>query len=303
MPKNKIQNLLLGPSAKNSFTKRAQCGLAVGSSDAPPKNTKRRSRTGAGHRKKTHAKAWNKWKRNIQASRKDDLKFRHAHSAAGACNGSSGASAGPKISIQAPRMLDGAPDVSQDLMDNFYHLHPGDNDWLEVSERANVSNPEGVSNRGKGVFAKQDIPSGTRLCPYVGYHRKKPCPSEEGCQYDLRMAAGFYVCARKWTHDIGYLQVCATSESARDHSFIKESLPCPPNYGRYFNTASGKLSCNCRFEIAEDGHDVMYIYSSCAVRAGEELLVDYGDLFTIASADSVSDAGTDCSDDEEFLNL
>lgn len=285
---SRAQCELTGNKAASSGAKvspvRAQCELA-----GRERSRKRRSRTGKGHRKKSQEKAFLKYRSNVRSNRKKDLRGRDAYSLMGG-----NVSLGPKISLLANRMLDGAPSVSKDLMENFYSFHPRENHWLEVSERANVSNPRGVSNCGKGVFARCDIPKDTRVCPYVGRHVNRACPASENCQYDLRMADQCYICAREVLYDVGYLQTGAQhghEEDVRDHTFIKDKRPCPPNFGRYFNTASGMLTCNCLFEIAADGHDVMYIYSSRAIEQGEELLVDYGDLFTIVDG-AESDSGT-----------
>lgn len=292
---SRAQSELAGEAKKSHATApaaRDQSDLA-----GPGRSRKRRSRQGKGHKDKVQRKARKKWLAKVQLKRANDLRSRHSSS----CGGG-GPSAGPKISVLKNSSLDGMSAVSGDLMENFYFLHPRENCWLEVSEGPNVSNPHGVQNRGKGVFAKRDIPIGTRLCPYVGSYRNAPCPRSENCEYDLRVTQGFCICARESLYDIGYLQTGARDDSGkglRDHSFIKMDLPSPPNYGRYFNTARGKSTTNCAFEIACDGHDVMYIYSTHAVAAGEELLVDYGDSFTIA--DEVSDAGTEsASDGDEF---
>jgi hypothetical protein len=80
----------------------------------------------------------------------------------------------------------------------FYNDHPHYFiKWLKVSSAANVSNSTGDKDGGKGVFAIRDIPSGTRICPYVGVHRNKPCPASVGCQYDLHMHKDVYLCGRE----------------------------------------------------------------------------------------------------------
>jgi hypothetical protein len=88
------------------------------------------------------------------------------------------------------------------------HDHPHYfNKWVRVSSAANVSNPTGDKDFGKGVFAIRDIPSGTRICPYVGVHRNKPCPASvlivnmtSACTYK-----DVYLCGREQLYDQGYL--------------------------------------------------------------------------------------------------
>eukprot|EP00603_Paraphysomonas_imperforata_P001246 CAMPEP_0114434028 /NCGR_PEP_ID=MMETSP0103-20121206/12021_1 /TAXON_ID=37642 ORGANISM="Paraphysomonas imperforata, Strain PA2" /NCGR_SAMPLE_ID=MMETSP0103 /ASSEMBLY_ACC=CAM_ASM_000201 /LENGTH=285 /DNA_ID=CAMNT_0001603845 /DNA_START=243 /DNA_END=1100 /DNA_ORIENTATION=+ len=241
---------------------------------AKPGKKKRPNRTGKGHKKKRQAKARSAFLRQVQLKRKAQLRSRGAHS-------DGGKSQGPKISVQKRVMLDGAPSVSQETMD-FYEEHSLWNHYLEVSEGPNASNKNGTPGEGKGVFAKCNIPAGVRVCPYVGKHKNCPCPPDEGCQYDLQLAPGIFICARDTPVDIGYLQ---TGYGDKDHTFIKAPEACPPNFGRYFNTAMAGAEDNCTFEIARDGHDVMFIETSRPIQQGEELLVDYGDYFYIHEDD------------------
>ncbi len=255
---------------------------STGSSKPPepvakqPGKNKRRNRTGAGHKKRRQKMSFLVFRRRIRARRKESLRARGAHLAGGS------KSVGPKISVRKSVTLDGAPLVSQETVD-FYSEHPLSNRYLEVSERANASNPDGVPGEGKGVFAKCDIPAGVRVCPYVGEHKNCPCPPEVECEYDLQMDREIFVCARNTLEDIGYLQ---SAYPEKDHDFIKADHPNSPNYGRYFNTAMGKgLLDNCLFDIAGDGLDAMFIKTSRDIKQGEELLVDYGDYFFIHEED------------------
>ena len=232
---------------------------------------KRPNRTGKGHKKKRQLKAFPLFVKKIRKKRKDQLRTRAARAVGGI------KSVGPKISVQKSVMLTGAPAVSQETMD-FYSDHPFVNKYLEVSERPNVSNRDGIAGGGRGVFAKCDIPAGVRVCPYVGQHKNCPCAPEVECQYDLQLDAGIFICARDILEDIGYLQ---SAYPDKDHTFIKADRPNAPNYGRFFNTAMGGVLDNCTFEIAGDGLDAMFIETSRAISKGEELLVDYGDYFYI----------------------
>lgn len=256
------------------------------------KSTKRRCRTGKGHKKKRQAKAFKVFLSKVRAKRKDQLRKRAAHATGGMV------SIGPKISVQKSVMLDGAPTVSQETVD-FYDVHPLRNRFLEVSERPNASNIEGVAGGGKGVFATCDIPAGVRVCPYVGVHKNCACAPEVECQYDLKLAAGIFICARDTLEDVGYLQ---SGNPDKDHSFITCPHANSPNYGRYFNTAMGRGRLdNCTFEIAGDGLDAMFIETSRAIEKGEELLVDYGDYFYIFEEDREIDP-EDAADYAFFYN-
>ena len=240
-----------------------------------PGKKKRPNRTGKGHKKKRQLMAFHLFKKKIWKKRKDQLRTRAAHGSGGL------KSLGPKISVQKSVMLDGAPTVSQETMD-FYSEHPFVNEYLEVSERPNVSNRDGTAGGGQGVFAKCDIPAGVRVCPYVGEHKNCPCAPEVECQYDLQLDAGIFICARDTLEDIGYLQ---SAYPDKDHTFIKAAHPNAPNYGRFFNTAMGGVEDNCTFAIAGDGLDAMFIETSRAIQKDEELLVDYGDYFYIHEED------------------
>ena len=261
-----------------------------------PKKKKRKRSSSAGHRAKQQEKSKAKLGEKARAHRKKAARERGSsqHYAYGRCK-----AVGPYVSVEADRLLTGAPDVSKETM-NFYFKNWRDNQRLEVRESCNVSNPDGRSGGGKGVFAQKLIPAGTRVCPYVGQHQAKPCPSAMKCQYDLRLEKGFYICGRETLYDVGYLMA---AHQERHQAFITSELPCPPNYGRFVNTATGSLVNNCKFELAGDGLDAMFITTVQAVEKGEELLVDYGEWFTIAP-DDVSDAGTECaSEDEQFKDL
>ena len=167
----------------------------------------------------------------------------------------------------------------------FYQDHAGGNRFLEVSDRANASNPEGTSGGGKGVFARVDIPKDTRVCFYTGVGQSTACDASVSCGYCLHVAPGFYLCAREELYEYGYLIGCLGADEARYHNGDAALLPgpCPPNYGRYVNTVSKLLKkrppYNCAFELGDDGHDLMWITTCLAVAKGEELLIDYGSAF------------------------
>jgi hypothetical protein len=184
----------------------------------------------------------------------------------------------PEVFVDPKRWLISARRSSPQTRE-FYQEHPLRNKLLLLSEGPNVSNPEGVPGKGKGVFAACDLPVDTRLCPYLGRRQSRPCSADEQCQYDLLMYKGCVVCARAVLYDTGYLIV--SDEASLGHG-VKAACPSPPNYGRYFNTLFGErdeCEFNCVFEIVDDGCDAMFIHTSRAVKAGEELLLDYGGHF------------------------
>ena len=169
----------------------------------------------------------------------------------------------------------------------FYATHNGEHSWIEVSERPNVSNPTGEPGKGKGVFAKRDLLPGTMLCPYVGKTYDKRCDPERGCHYDMKVGENYYVCAHDLPYDIGYLYFVEPAD--RPHGYLdvtQVGCPAPPNYGRYFNSLSKAQQdegrkFNVTFEGEETGLHVIWLETSDFVKAGDELLVDYGAEFAV----------------------
>ena len=169
----------------------------------------------------------------------------------------------------------------------FYAGHLGEHSWIEVSERPNVSNPTGEPGKGKGVFAKRDLLPGTMLCPYVGKAYTKRCDPQRGCHYDMKVGENYYVCAHDLPYDVGYLYFVKPSDRPHGYDDVTQvGCPAPPNYGRYFNSLSAAQQTegrkfNVTFEGEETGHHVVWLETSDFVKAGEELLVDYGDEFAV----------------------
>ena len=204
--------------------------------------------------------------------------------------------AGPSVNARLcfyPEQLLTKDDRCSEVMAAFYEGHYLDNEFLEVSDRANVSNPSGEPGKGQGVFARKHIPSGTWVCPYLGNVRVSRCPDEEKCQYDMKLRDDVYVCARGWRYDVAYLQgdrstgeACDSDLSLR-RSGIKSDQACPPNYARYVNSLSkaqldAGMKFNCEFVSTEEKSDEIFIQTTRDIAAGEELLADYGDEFEIA---------------------
>jgi hypothetical protein len=196
----------------------------------------------------------------------------------------------PRVSFGTQKKLCEPLDLCPTVMD-FYIRHAGYNPWLEVSDRYNVSNPEGIEGGGKGVFALQDIPPHTLLCPYVGTPWICACKDNtradhvefRDCQYDLRVHSEFYICAREDTHDTAYLNALDL-ENLMGGDGVISTYRTPPNFGRYFNTLrkgqEGKF--NCSFLPDADGFEVIFIWSGDeVVKRGEELLIDYGTEFSL----------------------
>jgi hypothetical protein len=104
---------------------------------------------------------------------------------------------------------------------------------VKVSSAANVSNPTGDKDGGKGVCSlSATFPRYTHMSLRRCAYRNKLCPANVGCHYDLRMHKDVYLCGREQLYDQGYLR-----EGDYIHSCVTLNVPCPPNYGRYFNTA------------------------------------------------------------------
>ena len=222
------------------------------------------------------AKAWRKFLRNVQDKRRGAIDGRLENVQTRLLP--AGGVLMPEVFADPERWLTSARRSSPQTRE-FYLEHPLRNKLLLLSEGPNVSNPEGVPGKGKGVFAACDLPADTRLCPYLGKRQSRPCSATEQCQYDLLMYKGCVACAREVLYDTGYLIVA--DEASLGHG-IKAACPSPPNYGRYFNTLfDERADCefNCVFEIVDDGCDAMFIHTSRAVKAGEELLIDYGGHF------------------------
>jgi hypothetical protein len=163
----------------------------------------------------------------------------------------------------------------------FYEKHHDKNTWVRVSQpgEINVSNKGGDHNGGKGLFAIKDIPSGTRICPFVGNMHRKPC--DGGCKYDLKLGKDMYLCARECPNDLAYL---ARGDFQDTPALRTRAVPSPPNYARYCNslpntTLADKDLFNCAFEVVGDGLNAMFLETTRDVVAGEEMLVWYGESF------------------------
>ena len=256
------------------------CNMGKNNQSRRPNKRKR----SAGSRQKAQAKATQKYCR--KTLRKRGQEWRRRLGSSYGLSGSRG-SIGPAIPL--PRDV-----VHGKLcMDNycsldvgkFYAEHLEDNNYLELRQR-NVSNPEGKEGGGRGVFARCDIPAGTKLAPYVGKCMCKPCPPSLGCGYCLRVDNEYYLCARDELYDLGYFSQL-DGEVWNGWQSIHTHRPCPPNYSRYFNSLTfeqqldDNYDFNCVFEIDPFGHDVIFIETNKEVKKGEELLVDYGPHFVV----------------------
>ena len=250
----------------------------------PNQQKKARRRCSKGAKKNQQAKKLVKFTAKIRERRADDMRARGPDT-------SRPTAVGPSIelnhSINLGHWKNCSPEIHQ-----FYDSQSGENIYLRVSDEPNVSNPEGIANKGKGVFARRDISKDTRLCPYVGKARRAPCPPDKECQYCLKIDNMTYFCARETNFDIGYLMTYlqdpeySMTGRINQGACVKAEVPTPPNFGKYFNTVSSKdllagTSVNCKFDLVGDGFDVMFIVAARDITAGEELLIDYGDEFVI----------------------
>ena len=181
------------------------------------------------------------------------------------------------------RKVGALPDRHSDDVPEFYDQHPVSNQYLRVSDEPNISNPSGEKGGGQGVFAKKDIPSGTRLCPYVSKYMVAPC-KEGTCQYDLRFDSHHYLCAKDLKFDLGYF-MCLDPTSRFGSAEVE--APTPPNYARYINTSKLELfgpdetKFNCEFLPDPAGRIIMWVSTTRDVKKGEELFIDYGDSFVV----------------------
>lgn len=261
------------------------------------KKSKRANRSGAGCKRRKQRKKEEKYLGKVRLVRRTETLSRASQLSLG--NAQVKEAVGPFIGSRADADSHHV-NVSRDTLD-FYDAHPYGNEKLEVSERANVSNPSGLPGKGKGVFALKELAAGTRLCPYVGKLQARPCAVELECQYDLRLADKLFLCARDKLYDIGYL---AASNMPKQNPLqhVREAVPTEPNFGRYFNTGKSEADNNCTFEIAGDGFDAIFLQSARAIRKGEELLVSYGNQFKIRAVDHVlsDDDRTVCDSEEDF---
>jgi hypothetical protein len=180
----------------------------------------------------------------------------------------------PKVGAQDSILLGIIDDHSPQTL-GFYEEHGLENKLVQVSDRANLSNRDGVAGGGKGLFAIAPIAKDVRVAPYVGEPRTRACRESVGCQYDLRLAPDLVLCAGKELYDMGYLMGWEIATRA----VRTMEAPCPPNYARYCN-CDGE-DPNCAFVVLEDGHDVIFLTTLRDIEEGEELTVDYGNQFII----------------------
>ena len=195
------------------------------------------------------------------------------------------------------------------MVRGFYDRHGDYNRYLILSEdgEKNISNPDGELGGGRGVFAREDIPAGKALCPYVGLSKSRPCPFDDLCQYDLRVDKAFYLCARHQLYDSAYLAL--HNREFFGPSGLDSRTKSEPNYGRFVNTVlpdQVQPGCfNAKFEHCRDGHTCIFIQSLRDISKGEEILVDYGSLYFTAPgcASPVSETGTIMGSDSEDEDL
>ena len=160
-------------------------------------------------------------------------------------------------------------------MKAFYLEHGAINKYVEVRSDYNIAKKLG-DNSEKGVFTLQDIPAGTKICPYVGeVYTKQP---SEG-KFVMEVSADLYVDAEHDPYDCGYLYFLDADAA--------DGLRNPPNYGRYINTIysedelTGEYFFNCVFEGDSSGLSVVWVVAAIDIPAGVELLVDYGPAYHV----------------------
>ena len=190
-----------------------------------------------------------------------------------------------------PRQLLCKPDGCPKEVRDFYVNQPMCNQYVEVTEGCNVSNPFGEKGKGKGVRAIRDIPMGIWICPYLAEFRRARCPSVAGCVYDMKLGRDTYLCAANQKYDLGYFYGNSTGEHEySDRGFRKNAIleesPCPPNYARYVNSLTAAqleagMTFNCRFVTPVETEIEVFVEATRDIAKGEELLCEYGDEFTV----------------------
>ena len=159
-------------------------------------------------------------------------------------------------------------EISEEVL-QFYRDNPWVNQFVEVQDGANIADKLGIDPAQKGLFAKKLIPTGTRICPYVGeIYDKVP---QHG-QYIMELHSDCFLDPEYDTHDLGYLWHLDGTNTT--------DVPCPPNYARYINTMypGDELAYhyNCSFEPDTGGYLVVWVIALEDIQPGQELIVDYG---------------------------
>ena len=166
---------------------------------------------------------------------------------------------------------DARGEVCQCVLD-FYHRCGIVNPYVEVRSGLNIANPLGDKPEQQGLFSLQDLEPGLRFCLYSGeVYTSRPSWGA----YILEIAKDFYIDAERDTRDIGYLWPLGSQ------AYLAR---VPHNHGRYINTVypsdhAAGWRFNCEFVVDESGLDVVWVQTTRAVAAGEELLADYGKLY------------------------
>jgi len=230
--------------------------------------SKRTQQPGKAAKARHDKKRWRKWRNSVRAKRLKDLNLRVLEMPDTAKN-----------SLPVTPMLGSSECMGRWFSTgpaletpDFYLEHGQDNKLLELRGGVNVANPLG-DNDQKGVFARMNIPKGTRLCPYLGRLHASVDVSDRRSQYLMRIGDEC-IDAESVLLDVGYL--------AMQVGNLKTPSACPPNYGRYINSIGPQqqhLHFNCSFIADNAGHSDVWLWSDEDIASGEELLVDYGDDF------------------------
>lgn len=116
-----------------------------------------------------------------------------------------------------------------------------------------------IRNAGKGLFAARDLPRGTRL-PYKG---ELLSVAEINRRYPGQTLGEYVLCFGR-----GRGRRCVDARSTQ------------AGLGRYANDVRGtQLRPNAEFRDPRRGETWPALYLTRAVRAGEEILVSYGDEY------------------------
>ena len=230
--------------------------------------SKRTQQPGKGAKAKHEKIRWRKWRRSVREKRLAELNLRLLEMPDTATDSLPVTPMLGSSEAMGRWFATGAASETPD----FYLFHGTDNRYLELRGGVSVANPLG-DNDQKGVFARVDIPKGTRLCPYLGRLNASVGVIDRRSQYLMRIGDEC-IDAESVLLDVGYLAMQVDN--------LRTTSSCPPNYGRYINSIGPQqqhLHFNCSFIADNAGHSDVWLWSDEDIAAGEELLVDYGNDF------------------------
>jgi hypothetical protein len=162
---------------------------------------------------------------------------------------------------RAPSIVPNTPSVKA-----FYEAHKGENKWICLRKEGTITGLESDN----GVFAKTNIPSNTRIAPYLG--RIRPAKTKGPYCLLVKDSEDREICldSAHELYDVGYTEELSAHQKSR--------TPTRPNYGCYVNSlrpdqlADGKVF-NAEF-VPDPVEGFSWIQSGPQqIPAGTEILV------------------------------